>query len=91
MANKNKFVPYRDSKLTRLLTNSFGGNCRTLMIGTIGPADVGFDESLKTLCLADLIRGVVNFPRINYFIEEVKSENENQMEESEGDKEIFNF
>lgn len=35
---RQSFVPYRDSKLTRLLKDSFGGNCRTVMITNISPA-----------------------------------------------------
>jgi kinesin family protein 18/19 len=35
---KGFFVPFRDSKLTRMLKDSLGGNCKTVMIATIGPA-----------------------------------------------------
>lgn len=35
---KGSFVPYRDSKLTRMLKDSLGGNCRTVMIVTVSPA-----------------------------------------------------
>ena len=42
-------VPYRDSKLTRLLQDSLGGNSRTLMIACVSPADSNFGETLNTL------------------------------------------
>ena len=46
---KGSFVPYRDSKLTRLLKDSLGGNCRTVMIANIAPNTKAFDETLNTL------------------------------------------
>ena len=49
---KTKHIPYRDSKLTRLLQNSLGGNCKTSMIAMISPYDGSFNESLSTLNFA---------------------------------------
>lgn len=49
----NNFIPYRDSKLTKLLMNSLGGNSKTVMIANIGPADANYDESLCTLWYAN--------------------------------------
>ena len=46
-------IPYRDSKLTRLLKDSLGGECRTLMIANVSPASDQFDETLNTLKYAD--------------------------------------
>ena len=46
-------VPYRDSKLTRLLKDSLGGACKTMMIANVSPASDQFDESLNTLKYAD--------------------------------------
>lgn len=46
---KSKHVPYRDSKLTRMLQDSLGGNTRTVMIAAVGPADYNYDETLSTL------------------------------------------
>lgn len=43
---KSKFIPYRDSKLTKLLMNSLGGNTKTIMIANIGPAWQNYEESL---------------------------------------------
>jgi kinesin family protein 18/19 len=52
-ANKNAHIPYRDSKLTRLLKDSLGGNCRTVMIANISPAYVAYEDTLNTLKYAD--------------------------------------
>ncbi|CAN6642679.1 hypothetical protein TRVA0_019S01508 [Trichomonascus vanleenenianus] len=46
-------VPYRDSKLTRLLKFSLGGNCKTVMIVCVSPSSVHYDETLNTLKYAD--------------------------------------
>jgi len=59
------YIPYRDSKLTRLLQGSFGGNCKTVLIANIGPVDYNHDETLETLRYACLARQVTNMPRIN--------------------------
>ncbi|CAF1063497.1 unnamed protein product [Adineta steineri] len=58
-------IPYRDSKLTRLLQNSLGGNSKTIMIATLGPADYNYDESLTTLRYANRAKNIKNQPRIN--------------------------
>lgn len=46
-------MPYRDSKLTRLLKDSLGGNCRTVMITNISPAWIAFEDTRNTLKYAD--------------------------------------
>lgn len=48
-AKKGFFVPYRDSKLTRMLKDSLGGNCKTVMITTISPASNQYEETVNTL------------------------------------------
>lgn len=58
-------VPYRDSKLTRLLQDSLGGNARTFMIANIGPADYNFDETMSTLRYAHRAKSIQNIPKIN--------------------------
>lgn len=44
---KGKHIPYRDSKLTRMLQDSLGGNSKTLMIACISPADTNFEETFN--------------------------------------------
>ncbi|KAJ6834158.1 kinesin-like protein KIN-4A [Iris pallida] len=53
-------VPYRDSKLTRLLQDSLGGNSRTVMIACISPADINAEETLNTLKYANRARNIQN-------------------------------
>ncbi|XP_053562914.1 kinesin-like protein KIF19 [Bombina bombina] len=54
----NKYVNYRDSKLTRLLKDSLGGNSRTVMIAHISPASSAFEESRNTLAYADRAKNI---------------------------------
>jgi kinesin family protein 3/17 len=58
-------IPYRDSKLTRLLQDSLGGNTKTLMVAAISPADSNYDETLSTLRYANRAKNIQNKPRIN--------------------------
>jgi kinesin family protein 4/21/27 len=58
-------VPYRDSKLTRLLQDSLGGNSRTLMVACVSPADVNMDESVNTLRYAHRARNIQNKAVVN--------------------------
>ncbi|CAG8438739.1 7862_t:CDS:2 [Ambispora gerdemannii] len=58
-------VPYRDSKLTRLLQDSLGGNSHTLMLACISPADTSFCESLNTLKYANRARNIKNLITVN--------------------------
>uniref|UniRef100_A0A673MUL4 Kinesin-like protein n=1 Tax=Sinocyclocheilus rhinocerous TaxID=307959 RepID=A0A673MUL4_9TELE len=56
--NGNKYVNYRDSKLTRLLKDSLGGNSRTMMIAHISPASLAFEDSRNTLTYADRAKSI---------------------------------
>ncbi|KAL0829504.1 hypothetical protein ABMA28_003025 [Loxostege sticticalis] len=49
LAENSPHVPYRDSKLTRILQDSLGGNSKTIMIANIGPASYNYDETITTL------------------------------------------
>lgn len=57
-ANRPQYVNYRDSKLTRLLKDSLGGNSRTVMIAHISPASSSFEESRNTLIYADRAKNI---------------------------------
>ncbi|XP_046673167.1 chromosome-associated kinesin KIF4A [Homalodisca vitripennis] len=59
------FVNYRDSKLTRLLQDSLGGNSLTLMLACVSPADSNLDETVNTLRYADRARKIKNKPVVN--------------------------
>ena len=62
---KHGHIPYRDSKLTRLLQDSLGGNTKTVMIAAISPADYNFEETLTTLRYASRAKNIKNKPRVN--------------------------
>ncbi|KAJ3207036.1 Kinesin-like protein kif3a [Dinochytrium kinnereticum] len=62
---KSSHIPYRDSKLTRLLQDSLGGNARTLMIATLSPASYNYDETLSTLRYANRAKNIKNKPKVN--------------------------
>ncbi|XP_014243917.1 osmotic avoidance abnormal protein 3 isoform X2 [Cimex lectularius] len=62
---KAKHIPYRDSKLTRLLQDSLGGNTKTLMLACLSPADNNYDETLSTLRYANRAKNIKNQPHIN--------------------------
>ena len=63
--SKSKHIPYRDSKLTRLLQSSLGGNTKTLMVACVSPADNNYDETLSTLRYANRAKNIKNKPKIN--------------------------
>ncbi|TNN33694.1 Kinesin-like protein KIF3B [Liparis tanakae] len=62
---RSSHVPYRDSKLTRLLQDSLGGNARTVMVANIGPASYNVEETLTTLRYSNRAKNIKNKPRIN--------------------------
>lgn len=64
-SKKGTFVPYRDSKLTRMLKDSLGGNSKTLMMCNISPASSQFEETLNTLKYASRARKIKTRPKEN--------------------------
>ena len=61
LSDKSKsggFVPYRDSKLTRLLKDSLGGNTKTIMIACVSPAFSAYEETMNTLKYANRARNI---------------------------------
>ncbi|XDV52524.1 hypothetical protein PO909_021246, partial [Leuciscus waleckii] len=64
-SKRSTHVPYRDSKLTRLLQDSLGGNSRTMMIACISPSDQDFMETLNTLKYANRARNIKNRVMVN--------------------------
>ncbi|XP_065435087.1 kinesin-like protein KIF21B [Chrysemys picta bellii] len=64
-SKKAVHVPYRDSKLTRLLQDSLGGNSQTIMIACISPSDQDFMETLNTLKYANRARNIKNKVVVN--------------------------
>ncbi|XP_028285973.1 kinesin-like protein KIF21A isoform X2 [Parambassis ranga] len=64
-SKRSSHVPYRDSKLTRLLQDSLGGNSQTVMIACISPSDRDFMETLNTLKYANRARNIKNKVTVN--------------------------
>lgn len=64
-SKRSSHVPYRDSKLTRLLQDSLGGNSQTVMIACISPSDRDFMETLNTLKYANRARNIKNKVVVN--------------------------
>ena len=56
----DSFVPYRDSKLTKLLSDSLGGNSLTTMIACCSPSSRYLDETLTTLKYAQRVKNIKN-------------------------------
>lgn len=65
VTGKTAHVPYRDSKLTRLLQDSLGGNTKTIMIAAVSPAHYNYEESVSTLRYASRAKQIQNKPKIN--------------------------
>jgi len=63
--NKNMLPPYRDSKLTRILQESLGGNSKTSLIITCSPAKYNLEETLSTLRFGSRAKRVRNKPKVN--------------------------
>uniref|UniRef100_A0A8C2DCM1 Kinesin family member 21A n=1 Tax=Cyprinus carpio TaxID=7962 RepID=A0A8C2DCM1_CYPCA len=64
-SKRSSHVPYRDSKLTRLLQDSLGGNSQTVMIACTSPSDQDFMETLNTLKYANRARNIKNKVVVN--------------------------
>ncbi|KAG0227743.1 hypothetical protein BGX31_006864 [Mortierella sp. GBA43] len=64
-SRRSSFIPYRDSKLTRLLQDSLGGNSTTLMVACISPSDSDINETVSTLVYANRARNIRNRVVIN--------------------------
>lgn len=64
-SRKATHVPYRDSKITRLLQDSLGGNCQTVMIACVSPATENYAETLNTLQYANRAKNIRNSAVIN--------------------------
>ena len=65
----NDHVPYRQSKLTHILKDSIGGNCKTVMLATIWPEIQFLQETLSTLNFAQRMGGVVNVASVNIHLD----------------------
>ncbi|KAK7072046.1 Kinesin-like protein kif3a, partial [Halocaridina rubra] len=62
---RSTHIPYRNSKLTRLLQDSLGGNSKTVMCANVGPANYNYDETISTLRYANRAKNICNKAKIN--------------------------
>uniref|UniRef100_A0A336KW17 CSON001206 protein n=1 Tax=Culicoides sonorensis TaxID=179676 RepID=A0A336KW17_CULSO len=65
LADGSKYVPYRDSKLTRILKDSLGGNCKTVMIANVSPSSLTYDDTYNTLKYASRAKKIKTSLRQN--------------------------
>lgn len=66
LVDNSGYIPYRDSKLTRLLQESLGGTCKTVIVATIGPSSLCIDETISTLDYAQRAKFIKNRPQVNH-------------------------
>ncbi len=71
---KSTHIPYRDSKLTRILSESLGGNSKTCLVITCSPHPYNEEETLSTMRFGSRARSIKNKPKINreYTVPELK-------------------
>lgn len=65
LVDKSPHIPYRESKLTRLLQDSLGGRTKTCIIATVSPARSNLEETISTLDYAFRAKNIRNMPQIN--------------------------
>ena len=65
LVSNEKYIPYRESKLTRILKESLGGNAKTSLIVTVSPSIDDADETFYSLNFGKMAMNVKNFPKIN--------------------------
>ncbi|KAI0422717.1 P-loop containing nucleoside triphosphate hydrolase protein [Xylaria grammica] len=68
LVDRNPHIPYRESKLTRLLQDSLGGRTKTCIIATISPAKSNLEETISTLDYAFRAKNIRNKPQVNQMI-----------------------
>ncbi|KAK4490451.1 hypothetical protein RD792_001128 [Penstemon davidsonii] len=71
LATGNQHIPYRNHKLTMLMSDSLGGNAKTLMFVNLSPAESNLDETYNSLTYASRVRSIVNDPSKNVASKEV--------------------
>lgn len=65
LVERSPHIPYRESKLTRILTDSLGGRTKTCIIANVNPARANVEESLSTLEYANRAKNIRNKPEVN--------------------------
>ncbi|KAG5440280.1 hypothetical protein PCANB_001850 [Pneumocystis canis] len=65
LVDRSQHIPYRESKLTRLLQDSLGGKTKTCIIATISPEKINLEETISTLEYANRAKSIKNKPQVN--------------------------
>ncbi|TNJ28230.1 Kinesin like protein [Giardia muris] len=65
LARGASYIPYRDSKLTRILKDAFGGSCHTTMVCTVCPRVSDYEETMSTISFAHRCRNITNQPKVS--------------------------
>uniref|UniRef100_A0A8C5RP51 Kinesin-like protein n=1 Tax=Laticauda laticaudata TaxID=8630 RepID=A0A8C5RP51_LATLA len=65
LVERTPHIPYRESKLTRILQDSLGGRTKTCIIATVSPASINLEETLSTLEYAHRAKNILNKPEVN--------------------------
>ncbi|EXJ64986.1 kinesin family member 11 [Cladophialophora yegresii CBS 114405] len=68
LVDKSSHIPYRESKLTRLLQDSLGGRTKTCIIATVSPAKSNLEETISTLDYAFRAKNIRNKPQVNSMV-----------------------
>lgn len=68
LVDRNSHIPYRESKLTRLLQDSLGGRTKTCIIATLSPAKCNLEETISTLDYAFRAKNIRNKPQVNQLV-----------------------
>ena len=72
LVDKSAHIPYRESKLTRLLQDSLGGRTKTCIIATVSPSKSNLEETISTLDYAFRAKNIRNKPQINSLVSKNK-------------------
>ncbi|VVD04132.1 unnamed protein product [Leptidea sinapis] len=95
LADGSAYIPYRDSKLTRLLKDSLGGNCKTIMIANVSPSSLSYEDTYNTLkyaarankiqlsCKKNIVDGNMKLSQYVKITEELKKKEWRRLIESE--------
>nr|AAH82827.1 LOC397908 protein [Xenopus laevis] len=65
LVERTPHIPYRESKLTRILQDSLGGRTKTSIIATVSPASINLEETVSTLDYANRAKSIMNKPEVN--------------------------
>ena len=88
---KTRHIPYRDSKLTRILSQALGGNSLTSIVCTVSPAAMNYQQTLSTLRFATRAKTVHNVPHINETLGELSSSSEFKAQQGRLQRELLDL